>query len=436
MGYKIDRVYDSDGIELTTAGGATSLAGAVNMEYDGRYMWVACSGGIAIYEWWGAASDNEPAWDTLDELVYPRYDSGAKKKLRLVTFIGTGFRATALEPMALAGATKYVKSDVLSVWVNNSGGAPSSPYWIKRCNDKMYVTNGATFASVCEFDIATQTFVRAIATTEVYTGISNELFTRGTTYSMKSNLGVSGGKLWFVGTSFGDNATQKIYSYNPITNVRNSTDIPVRPSVARTWITSGYNGGVYITNYNNVSISKFSDVNGDFISTIRMNAFPTHAFTGPDRRIWVSSFGGMVTLVDYDDDQAHNDYSSGVGDNMRAVSVASDPTNSAYLWFINSDGLLVRHNLNTHQQLETGSGNDWNMENAKIGSPEQLYITQQFTYQDADLVSHTVKPYAFLLQGGKLLAWKLERYLYREVYATVNGQAAVVEGPQMYFGEN
>lgn len=447
MAFKLDRVYESNGTELTNALHTTTLSGAVNMEYDGRYLWVACgTAGIGIYEWWGAASDNEPAWETLDELVYPRYDSGLKKKLRLVTYITVGAsstkRTTCLEPMAESGATTYSQSSGETAYAKSTArtGTALNAYYIKKCADKMYVTNGANFREVFEFSIDTQNLLSVINVEETYLGMTHSFvtgttFTKGTKYAMNSNLESANNKLWFVGTAFGDDWPQKLYSYDVLTGTRTTTDIPARPSLARTWVANGYNGSVYISNYNNVSVTRFSNVDGSLGAVIRSNAFTTHMHSTPDRRIWASSYGGMLTLIDWDDDGVHHDYSSGIGTESRAVSLHIDPTDTSKVWFVTASQQLIRHDLNTHQQLEGFGTNDWSFTNTKLGSPEVAWVSQPMYFQDSTLTTHQLKPYIFLLQDGKLLAWKLDKYLYRDVYATVNGQGAVVEGPQQYFGE-
>lgn len=443
MAYKLDRVYETDGTELSNALHTTTLATANQMEYDGRYLWVTCSGGIGIYEFWGAASDNEPPFETLDELLYPRYDSGLKKKLRLVTFITVSStqikRTTCLAPQAETGATTYTQASGETAYakVTTRTGTSLSPYWIKKCANKMYVTSGATFGKIFEFSIDTQNLLAEIDVQETHVGVTNEFFTNGTKYNMLSNLESANTKLWFAGQCFSDNAAQKLYSYDVLTGARTTTDIPVRPQLQRIWIANGYNGSVYITNYNNVSVTRFSDT-GVFGATIRMNAFPSYIWGGPDRRIWASSYGGMLTLIDFDDDGAHNNWGTdGAGGvpSSRAVAFQIDPTDGSKMWFIDSSK-LARQDLNTGLRIEQGIANDWEFSSPKLTTPTNLWISPASTYLDASLSSVVLKNYMFCLVGSKLIAWRLDRYLYREVYASMMGSGAVVESPLQYFGES
>lgn len=443
MSWKFERIFDSDGTELTTPGLSTTLSGAIGMVYDGRYVWVACGGsGVAVYEFWGASSDNEPGFLELDELVYPRYDSGPQKKLRLVTFIKiTGSavqRVTREQSLAETGSTEYEIGDEnypeTAYYKSTafSGGALTG-MWITYCAGKIYVGNGASFTSIYEFDKNTQNFVRRIDVAETFTDSTNEFFTAGEQYGMNSNLSSAGAKLWFVGSSFGDSSYQKLYSYDPITNIKTTTNIQTRGSLTRTWICDGKNGSVYITNYNNVSVMRFDTETAAFGAKIRTNALPSRIWSGPDRRIWVSSYAGMLTLVDWDDDGVHNDW----GTEKSVYDAFVDPTDASKIWFLRTDGVLVRYDLNTCEQFETnGQSEDWEMYHEKLeGTPDAMMFTGSSVFEDVNGDEHTVLPYMFLINDNKLLAFRMQNYLYRDVYAELHGQAAAVMGTMEYFGE-
>ena len=398
----------------------------------------ATTGGLAVYEFWGAASDNEPAFEDLDELIYPRYDEGLTKKLRLVTFIKITSseikRVTCLASLSESGATTYTQDSGETAYAKVSSyvGTALSPYYIQYCAGKVYVSNGANFTEIFEFDPSTHNYVRTISVGEVHAGRTTEFFTNGESYSMNSNLCSCDSKLWFTGSTFSDDAAQRLYGYDPLTDVKTTTDIPVRPTRTRTWLAAGNNGSVYLSNYNNMSISRFTTSTAAFGATIRINAFPTRIFGGPDRRIWVSSYAGMMSLVDWDDDGVHNNW----GSEFAVLSAAVDPTDAAKLWFVRVDGTLVRLDLNTLQQFETGGANDWNMTHTKItGSPDAMMFTPSQVFTDAEGVDHDLEPYLFLIDDGRLLAFRMDKYLYRDVYAELHGQAAVVAGSLEYFGE-
>jgi hypothetical protein len=432
MSWKIENIYKSTGAELTTGSLITSLAGAANICHDGRYLWVTASNGIYIYEYWGASSDDEPTWDTLTKLHYPRYDSGRKQKPRLVTVISITssqfIRVTREPSLADAGATVTAIADESAYSKTTARtGSSFTPYWIAKLGNKMYVTNGAAFSQIIEFDIASQqpTSLPVINIPETFNGSPR---------SMNSNLIASGGQLWFVGNydtaEVQDPTKQKLYSYVPATSTKATYDIAARPSLARTWLADGFNGFVYLTLSNDVGVLKVNNVTGA-MSIIRVNSTPTRMFSGQDRRIWVNSFAGMLSLVDYDDDGVHNDWST---ETAGALSFQTQPGAANLMWFINADGKLVRHDLNTKQQFETGATKDWEFSHDLLTTPEVMLITEAGAYENS-VGAVEIKPYIWMLQDGVLIGFRLFNYLYREAFASLNGQAAVASGVEQYFGE-
>ncbi len=441
----LERVYQDDGTELNTAQVPTSIAGVDQMLYDGRYVWVTCTSGIAIYEFWGASSDNEPTFEELDELVYARYDSGAKKKLRLVTFMSLGAQlqrvtrhaSLSLRPDILSttpdGATTVgdvtatlttIRSDlrvVTEVSTNSLGSL--SPKWIAKIGRKIYVTNGANFTKIFEFDADTQRPVRTISLPMRTTSIQEVA---------NSNLCAAGGYLWMANTFYDDGTLQKLYRYDLTTFT--ALSIPVRPQSARMFIVDGHNGHVYFTNFNNVSISKVSYDN-TFVSAIRTNALPTQMWSDQNRRIWVNSYAGMLTLVDYDDDGVHNDWST----DDAAQALAFDPSDSTKLWWC--DGAkLVKHDLTTKTQLETSHNpdetDDWFFDGSFPAGNVVSMISVPSQVIGYDGGEKTMAPYLILGFDNHLACIRLDTYLmYRKSYAELNGQGAVVAGSVAYFGE-
>lgn len=521
MSFKLDHVYSSDGADLTNSLHTTTLANSSTSEFDGRYLWVTCgTDGVAIFEFWGETSDSEPTFEELDDLHYPKYDSGVSKKLKLVTFItmtsSQMIRTTCLPSLQEVGATISTQSTGNKAYalVTSRSGSTLNAYWIKKCNGRMYVTNGANFGEIYEFDIQSQKFVSVINVQETYAGNTTEFFTNGVKYNMNSNLELANSKLWFVGASFGDTAAQRLYSYDPIALVKTTTDIPVRPQRARAWLANGFNGSIYVANYNNVSVTRFN-VDGTFGATIRTNAFPSYMWCGPDRKLYVSSFAGMLSYVSTLDDSV----TALAGTQYPVIAGWSDPSNGSKIWYIVQAGspaknILVCLNVNDSTRLEmpmpatisitasvesvaaypalTGEtqnqiaqigipstvndilhvtnvdqtvdkkaivssytpigtppnlkwqnngildaagANDFNFTNPLLLIPTNIIATQSTTFQDSALTSHNVLPYMFVLDSGKLLAFRLDREFYREVYNSINGQGAVVESSLQYFGE-
>ena len=217
------------------------------------------------------------------------------------------------------------------------------------------------------------------------------------------------------------------------------------------------NGYVYVANYNDWGVCKFSASDGSFVKNIRVNGYPSGIWAGPDRRIWATSYAGMLSLIDYDDDQVHNDYSS----ESIAANIQVDPTDAASIWFINSTNVLAKYNLNTKTQMESSTTHlhDWEFYNDALTSPDNFIIIPGFTYTDSSLSVKTVKPQIIVINDATLLCWYIgysgspdennpnadivyqdykypyDDYPSRTIYAELTGQAAVSAGGNSYFGE-
>jgi hypothetical protein len=453
VSWKIEKIFTDTGSELSTATLNTTLGTTNQAVYDGRFMWVTCANGIAIYEFWGQSSGDEPTVDEVDDLLWQRYtEEGPLRKLKLITFISVGAsqikRSTRYLSLSVApgwtggagsttvGGTAVTftanRSDLLVATEvsTNSVGVALAPYWIAKVGDKMVVSNGANYSRCWIFDIATQRPESSFT----FTGTEFD----GSTITANSNLCGSNGKIWFVNSVFNDLNGQRLYNYTLGTSTLAYTTIAVRPSLYRTWVADGFNGQIYITNYNGVSITKYDYATGAQTSRIRTNAFPTKIFTDQNRQIFVPSYGGMLTLVDWDDDGVHNDYSAEYTETGTVVGFASDPTDTDKVWFTQAtDGKLSRYSLSTKQQYETGAGADWNIEQTGFGTPDMIVAIPSRTYTTSTGATRTVRPYMFICDNStvRLFAMDLNAFLVRDNYFEVNGQGAVVGGALTYFDE-
>lgn len=492
-GWFFEKIYQSDGTELSTAGMSTSLAGASYAEHDGRYIWVTCgTGGVYVFEYWGKKSDDEPLFEDLDELTLPRYDSGIKQKPRLICAMkiesGAYRRVTREASLADSGATSYsigTEGEIAYYKSTARSGNALNALFIAKLGTKMYVASGSQFQELYEFDIATMQFTGTVLNVA-------ETF-NGAPRGMNSNLCQSGGRLWMVGgysvLEAQDTVRQKLYAVNS-SGVKSTYDLNSRPGLARAWLSDGYNGYVYCTLPNDVGVRKIDNLTGSN-SYIRLNAFPTRIWSGPDRRIWASSYAGMLSLIDWDDDQVHSNWGT-EGEDSESGSLCGlvDLTDGTKFWVISSDNKLIRVNLNDSTWFEQGvsgadtevdvpvanlselkfsatslpntdgiknpseyettltikkevdaaslvtvPGKDWEFQSPRLQTPEFLIQTPAMTYQDAGGASVEVKPYIWFIDSGKLRGFRLHNYLYRKAYGNLRGQAAVSSGPEFYFGE-
>lgn len=265
--------------------------------------------------------------------------------------------------------------------------------------------------------------------------------TSATNIIFLSNMQVTHGRIWAVSKMLSTNQPQYLIGHDIQSGSKFITAIPARPSSSVAWIAPGYNGHVYVTNYNNFSVTKVNADTGVVSSVIRLNSSPTRIYTDSARRIWVSSYAGMLSLVDYDDDQVHNDFGSVDG----IISFAADTSDASKLWWVDATNKLVRMDINTKQVLETeGTSNDWNIiskEFALMRDHGSVFVTPfvQYAKENGDMV--TVRPYLFTNNFVSstefpLICFRLDStYFFRDAYCEVNGQGAVVDGAQEYFGE-
>jgi hypothetical protein len=83
---------------------------------------------------------------------------------------------------------------------------------------------------------------------------------------------------------------------------------------------------------------------------------------------------------------------------------------------------------------------DWNIESDAISDKEftKVLITTPFSYQQFDGTSWNtvdVKSYLVILGASKIMAVRLDKYLMRENYIQLSGQAMISTGSEDYMGE-
>lgn len=444
MSLSLEPIFTSTGAELSHGSHNTlltseGLGACFALTSDGKYVWATTQKGIAIFEYWGDyySAGVEPTFSDYEDLDGDIYNSGVTQRLRMVTAFtitaNTIKRTTHAASLAESGSTTVTLASGESAYYKQTTPTISalSAKFIVQIGDFMYVANEVSYKEIFEFQISTQLYTRTINVKETFAG---------TDYGMNSNLLAEAGKLWFMGTYFSDAQPQKMYIYDPVTNTKTANDMMVRPQQARAWLATGYNGAIYHADFNNVSVTKYSASDASYMTQIRMNALPTSMWTTPERRIFVSSYAGMLTLIDWDDDQMHNDF----GTETAITSLIGDPIDSAFVWFTRADGVLVRLDLNNIKQLETNGeesgGEDWEINGVGLDTLTYCISTPSFSYTNTSGTSVTVDAFMFVSGPGFLKAIRmdpvsLERVTKREVYAEMHGQAAVTGGALTYFGE-
>jgi hypothetical protein len=283
----------------------------------------------------------------------------------------------------------------------------------------MVVSSGANFSKVFVFDIASQR-LENVLTFDVESDLSATV--------ANSNLHAQNSKIWVVNTRFSDSVPQRLIS-KTLAGTETSTNINVRPQSVRSWLANGYNGFVYLTNHNGVSVSRYNENTGILGARIRTSAFPHHIWTTQDRRIFVAS-EALLTTVDWDDDGVHFDHNS----ETTPFDLVSDPVDGSKVWFVR-DSEIVKYTLadGNMQIIGQDIGDltpDWVITGHGIASHEVIATVPSQAFG-----SYVTRPYLFALSGTKVYLIALDGALSRKYYDELNGQGAIVGGTLQYFGE-
>lgn len=136
---------------------------------------------------------------------------------------------------------------------------------------------------------------------------------------MRSNIIAHNNKLWMCGAYVNNSYQQVLFSYDLITKTFASSVIPTRHQNVRRFLAKDYNGFILISDFNNLSVSKFTNT-GTYVSTTRTAAASGGANRQPDsitvdqnRNVYVSSYNGMILKFDSLTD-TFTHFSTGLGD--------------------------------------------------------------------------------------------------------------------------
>ena len=173
--------------------------------------------------------------------------------------------------------------------------------------------NGMAFLSATDDNGYITTQVRVVNTVgeTVDTIIFPEYF--------NSNVEINNNKVWVISGSIDAQYRQTLHWYDLTTKVFGSYPIPVRHQQEKRRISRDYNGNILICDYNNLSITKFTN-EGVYVSTTRTSAStgganrePAYITLDSNRNVYVSSFNGMIQKFD-SAASTFTSFSNGLGD--------------------------------------------------------------------------------------------------------------------------
>jgi hypothetical protein len=256
---------------------------------------------------------------------------------------------------------------------------------------------------------------------------------------MDSNIAYGEDKIWFADKAPETQSspdTQNLYYLSCSSlEVSSGTEIPNKKQIEPIHIAYGKNGYVYLTNFNDVSVSKFDASDGSHVTDIRVNREPTHIYVDEDLKIWVSSYGGMLSSIDNLDAVTH---SHGTVSNVK--SMADDGT---YFWVTTVNDSLLRINKSTKSILEadTGQGEDYELllsDSFSDANIQKLLITPAFTYEAWNGSSYDtieVKQYVFAITNSYINTFRNYKPLIRENFAQLDAVAMISTGEYDYTGD-
>jgi len=290
---------------------------------------------------------------------------------------------------------------------------------------------------------------------------------------MNSNLAAVNGKLWFTTLERDSNDEQLLFSFDGSTFVFNS--MPVRHQTEPRFIATDYRENVLVTNFNDVSVSKYDSDTGAFISSIRISREPYFIKTISDRTCFVASSPSVSDLdetkdrVLWDDSVVDSIFDTGI---LYAIDTVLDTqqTNfqtlgkvtgftddSGELWLTidrTLDGVksIARLNISTNEVKFTKSYEikdiadpasptpfNWNINESKFleNSYNKSVKCESYTYQKwngTTEVTETVPCYKFIISDGYLQGFKID-LMYNTQFSSIQSTAMMAVGNHNYTGD-
>lgn len=312
--------------------------------------------------------------------------------------------------------------------------------------------------------------------------------------SMNSNLVFNNNKMWAVSQSTNNAYQQVLYWYDLTTKAFGAYPVPVRHQSQKRFLIADYNGFILICDYNNLSISKFTN-EGTYVSTTRTSAGtgganrePSYMTVDQNRNVYVSSFNGMIQRFDSATD-TFTSYSNGLGDVHSFVDsgpflwVAAEKIASVVSFegaiYVCNDSHIARGTKPDPTKWTVATGNDipaakdgvWAANNYYVDDKEDLIritksdqsirhygtserdiqiedtgsvplkgvqvntvmISQQFVCSTA-VGDVTIPQYVWCLAGNKLVGLPTSS-MFRQNYYEMNGTAMLSLGNYDYTGD-
>ena len=273
--------------------------------------------------------------------------------------------------------------------------------------------------------------------------------------AMISNITIAEGKIWCVGASPTDQGRtssdyNKLWIYSGSSNTWASVDIPVKKQATKCQVMNGYDGYVYVTNFNNFSVTRFNAITGAFDQTFRTNGYPMTLCPVPDRGVMSGSYAGMLTKINGLTGEVFNAHST-IDPAIQLVAQGED-----YVWFLklgnegklpegdedpdNNDGKvrICRLKRVDNEVLIFKDDVDF-PEGVTVGTPLSIDVSKPFKYKKFNGTTWdevNVIPHLFFVDDANMLFMlKLDKFIMVEHSLKIESYSMISTGPNDYMGE-
>jgi len=294
--------------------------------------------------------------------------------------------------------------------------------------------------------------------------------------TMNSNLAVVNGNLWCTSFNKLDSLDEQyLYSLNSAGNQLTKTRIPRRHQAEERYLETDYNGHVLVTEFNELSVSKFNHVTGAYVSNIRVSREPYYLKTLSDRTVfvastdssfdpetprWIVSGGstdvspiqpydtGILSTIDTILDAQLTNYETlgkclgiaedGAGDMWMTTERVLDGVKSLYRITLSNDEVKMTNSW-TLTEPSSSRPLDYNITETHLKSVDfrKSIRTHPFTYQKWDgtnIVNVSVPAFHFFISGSHLQGHEMnELYNTQNIYT--NSTTMVSTGNHSYIGD-
>jgi hypothetical protein len=332
--------------------------------------------------------------------------------------------------------------------------------------DFLYVTTYEGGSSIAFFDTIYQVH---IPSRQIFGKFSFPKNSKGVTTKMNSNIVFAEDKLFMVENyeeSIG--ANQKVWVFDIKQKKFSTIQLTVKPQKTKAYLAECSTGFVYISNYNNLSLTKIDANALTITNVIRGNAFPGVLIGTPEKKIATASFGGLLSFLDSTDTFTHS-----LNTEKEVQAIAYQDVNT--YWALDVTGRLIRA---TSDNALIGNAADWTGDYVIVTSapkntmdddlgeyqggvidnsgnflndysiPETYHdftIAPEFKYQRWDgtsLVDMDLKPRVIVIADNTLFVINTDeiKFCYptpevKRSSITISGKAMVSFGPSNYLGE-